>query len=141
MPIWKTLLEEYDEIERLDGEWLSGDSSSVKSLLGGEKAGNNPTDISKLETKRHAICEGNGIPISLCLTGANIHDINVLREMITNIVIEIPLYFETFVNLCLDKGYKLKDSEELIYENHMRSYIPEKGRALIIKDPKKKARR
>ena len=35
--LWKKLLEEYDEIEGLNWEWLSGDSSSVKSPLGGEK--------------------------------------------------------------------------------------------------------
>lgn len=35
--LWKKLLEEYDEVEGLDWEWLSGDSSSVKSPLGGEK--------------------------------------------------------------------------------------------------------
>ena len=61
--------------------------------------------------------------------------------MITDIVVERPLYLETFVNLCLDKGYKSRDSEELIYENQMRSHIPEKGKTITIKDPKKKARR
>lgn len=106
-----------------------------------EKTGNNPTDRSKLGTKRHVICEGNGIPISLCLTGANVHDINVLSEMITEIAVERPLYLESFVNLCLDKGYKSKNLEELIFENRMRPHIPKKGKALIINDPKKKPRR
>ena len=92
-------------------------------------------------TKRHSICEGNGIPISLCLTGANVHDINVLGDMITEIIVDRPLYLETFVNLCLDKGYKSRDSEELIYENMMRSHIPEKGIAEVVKDPKKRPRR
>lgn len=61
--------------------------------------------------------------------------------MMTEIVIERPLYLDTFVNLCLDKAYKSRDSEELIYENEMRPHIPEKGIAEPVLDPKKKPRR
>lgn len=107
----------------------------------GKKTGKNPTDRSKLGTKRHAICDSNGIPISLCLTGANIHDVRVLSEMITEIVVVRPLYLDTFVNLCLDKAYISKDIEELIYENEMRSHIPKRGIAEPVIDPKKKPRR
>lgn len=35
--LWKNILEEYDEVEGINWEWLSGDSSSVKAPLGGEK--------------------------------------------------------------------------------------------------------
>jgi putative transposase len=61
--------------------------------------------------------------------------------MITEIIVDRPLYLETMVNLCLDKGYKSRDSEELIYENFMRAHIPQKGLTEVIKDPKKKPRR
>lgn len=61
--------------------------------------------------------------------------------MITEIIVDRPLYLETIVNLCLDKGYKSRDAEELIYENCMRSHIPEKGLSEVIKDPTKKPRR
>jgi transposase len=35
--VWMELLIEYDDLQGLDWEWLSGDTSSVKSPLGGEK--------------------------------------------------------------------------------------------------------
>ena len=35
--LWKELLIEYDDLQGLDWEWLSGDTSMVKSPLGGEK--------------------------------------------------------------------------------------------------------
>lgn len=35
--LWKEILIEYDDLIGLDWEWLSGDTSSVKSPLGGEK--------------------------------------------------------------------------------------------------------
>ena len=35
--LWKELLIEYDDLKGLDWEWLSGDTSSVKSPLGGKK--------------------------------------------------------------------------------------------------------
>jgi transposase len=35
--IWKELLIEYDDLQGLDWEWLSGDTSLVKSPLGGKK--------------------------------------------------------------------------------------------------------
>lgn len=35
--LWKELLIEYDDLQGLDWEWLSGDTSLVKSPLGGKK--------------------------------------------------------------------------------------------------------
>ena len=36
--------------------------------------GPNPTDRAKRGSKRHLICDGNGIPLAIKLTGANFHD-------------------------------------------------------------------
>jgi transposase len=35
--LWKELLIEYDDLEGLDWEWLSGDTSMAKAPLGGKK--------------------------------------------------------------------------------------------------------
>lgn len=39
--------------------------------MGGAETGPNPTDRAKLGRKRHLICDGQGIPLAIQLTGAN----------------------------------------------------------------------
>jgi transposase len=40
----------------------------------GPQTGPNPTDRAKLGSKRHLLCDGNGIPLVIQLTGANRND-------------------------------------------------------------------
>jgi transposase len=40
----------------------------------GQKTGPNPTDRAKLGSKRHLICDGQGVPLAIQLTGANRND-------------------------------------------------------------------
>ena len=40
----------------------------------GPKTGPNPTDRAKLGSKRHLICDGQGVPLAIQLTGANRND-------------------------------------------------------------------
>jgi len=89
-------------------------------------------------TKRHLKCDGNGVPLSICVTGANRHDSPVLGELlIRSIVSEIPREIEE--NLCLDKGYFGKPSEDLCeqygYRAHIRSRWEEsKSRKEAVED-------
>jgi transposase len=57
-------------------EWSRAvvDSCSVRAVFGGAETGPNPTDRSKLGSKRHLICNGQGIPLAIQLTGANRND-------------------------------------------------------------------
>ena len=50
------------------------DSCSVRAVCGGAKTGPNPTDRAKRGSKRHLICDGQGVPLAVRLTGANRHD-------------------------------------------------------------------
>ena len=50
------------------------DSCSVRAVFGGAQTGPNPTDRAKLGSKRHLICDGQGIPLAIQLTGANRND-------------------------------------------------------------------
>jgi IS5 family transposase len=52
--------------------------------------GNNPTDRSKLGTKRHILTDKNGIPLSVVITPANTHDIKAVTDVIDNSVIKQP---------------------------------------------------
>ena len=73
--------------------------------------GNNPTDRSKLCTKRHILTDKNGIPISVVISSANTHDIKIVTDVVDNRVIKIPAYKtrtkgrRKLQHLCLDKAY------------------------------------
>ena len=53
---------------------------------GGAKTGANPTDKGKKGTKRHLVSERKGIPLSVIITAANVHDSMVFEELIDAIV-------------------------------------------------------
>ena len=95
--------------------------------------GHNPTDRSKLGTKRHILTDKDGIPLSVIITSANTHDVTVAIDTVDSIVIKRPsssLSTTTITtttnrnkkqNLCLDKAYHSKEVEQEIVK---RGYIP-----------------
>ena len=46
----------------------------VPRCFWGAKTGPNPTDRSKAGSKRHLLTDGNGVPLAIEHTGANVHD-------------------------------------------------------------------
>src|SRR6516225_2254 len=50
------------------------DACSVRAVFGGLQTGPNPTDRAKHGSKRHMICDGQGVPLAIRLTGANRND-------------------------------------------------------------------
>ena len=44
--------------------------------------GNNPTDRSKLGTKRHILTDKQGIPLSAIISPASTHDIKLVTKML-----------------------------------------------------------
>ena len=119
--IWIRLLEEYDNKIGIKLIWQSLDSISIKSPLGGVMTGNNPTDRSKVGTKRHILTDKQGIPLSAVISSASTHDIKAVTDVIDNTVIK-----RTFVSkpkrgkrqrrkyhhLCLDRAYQSKSIEQ-----------------------------
>ena len=95
--------------------------------------GHNPTDRSKLGSKRHILTDKNGIPLSTFITSANTHDAIVAIDTVDSIVIKRESSSSTSStstistdrykkqNLCLDKAYHSKDVEQEIIK---RGYIP-----------------
>ena len=47
----------------------------TKALLDGEKAGLSPVDRSKSGTKRSLLVKASGVPIGMCVDGANKNDL------------------------------------------------------------------
>jgi hypothetical protein len=59
--------------------------------------GNNPTDRSKLGTKRHILTDKKGIPLSIVITSAaSIHDIKVVTDVLDNAVVLKPRPSESY---------------------------------------------
>lgn len=141
--LWEELLMNYDEEVSVQFKWQSIDSASIKSPLGGEGTGKNPTDRGKLGTKLSIIVDGNGVPLSLVIKGANVHDVNFVKENIEERLIcdESDKIFQNY--LCGDKGYDSEDLREQISNNELNPNIKSRGveKREIKKNPNKKARR
>jgi putative transposase len=80
--------------------------------------GHNPTDRSKLGTKRHIVTDKKGIPLSAIITSANTHDVTVAIDIFDSMVIKRqslskPKHKQK-QNLCLDKAYHSKEIEQEI---------------------------
>ena len=52
--------------------------------------GSNPTDRSKLGTKRHILTDKKGIPLSAVISSASTHDIKLVTNVVDSIVIKRP---------------------------------------------------
>jgi putative transposase len=81
--------------------------------------GANPTDRGKLGTKRHVLTDKNGIPLSVVITAANIHDMKAAIKTLDKVVLRKRP--KDMQNLCLDKGY---DFSQIEHESLDRGYIP-----------------
>ena len=92
--------------------------------------GSNPTDRSKLGTKRHILTDTKGIPLSVVISSASTHDIKLVTDVVDNAVVKRPVSScNTQVgqkrrqqqHLCLDKAYNSKTIEQEIIS---RGYVP-----------------
>jgi transposase len=59
---------------RIDWSRAVVDAKFSSGSFWGQKTGPNPTDRAKLDSKRHLVCDGQGVPLAIQLTGANRND-------------------------------------------------------------------
>lgn len=106
----------------------------------GKKTGPNPTDRGKKGTKRSIITDAVGVPLSLVVEKANLHDNNFVSQNIEEILLERPDKKQHF---CADKAYDSIDTLNLLYcedyTPHVRSRGEEKKE--LEKTKNRKARR
>jgi hypothetical protein len=96
--------------------------------------GNNPTDRSKLGTKRHILTDKKGIPLSVVISSASTHDIKLVTDVVNNVVIhKRPLSYKTKTrkrrkirHLCLDKAYNSESEEQELIKRGYVLHIPPK---------------
>jgi hypothetical protein len=83
--VWRRLhqrlLDRLGEAEQVDWERASLDSASV-AAHGGQKTGATPTDKGKSGSKHHIVVDRKGIPLSVIHSAANVHDSEVLEEVV-----------------------------------------------------------
>lgn len=93
--------------------------------------------------KRSLLTDGNGIPLSLVVAGANTHDSKLLATTLDSIVVERPKPSIMEQNLCADAGYKGKPCLNATRERGYKPYIKQRrDEAMEIKTvPRAKARR
>ena len=58
------------------------DSGSIRAVGGGEATGPNPTDRARPGTKHHVLVDGQGVPLAVTITGANVPDLQQLLPLI-----------------------------------------------------------
>ncbi|MFC4640152.1 IS5 family transposase [Deinococcus hohokamensis] len=67
---------------QLDWSRASLDSASVAAPCGGEETGRDPTNRGKLGCKRHSIVDGQGMPLAVVLSAANVHDSQMVEPVL-----------------------------------------------------------
>ena len=116
-----------------------------KRLLGEKSTGPNPTDRAKSGTKRSILVDGKGLPLGVCVDGANRHDMKMTKATLQSIVIYRPEpTIRSKQHMCMDKGYAFPEVYELLEEYGYTIHIRLKGKERsTIKEgiPKYRARR
>ena len=98
--------------------------------------GSNPTDRSKLGTKRHTLAGKKGIPLSAVISSASTHDIKLVTNAVDSIVIKRPSSSSKpktgrrkstrLQHLCLDKAYNSEPEEQELIKRGNVLHIPYK---------------
>ena len=83
------------------------DSTMIKNIKGTEFLGTNHYDRNRKGNKVSIVVTKNGIPIGMCLSTSNIHDINLVEDTLDDIKIKI-----VGSRLGADKGYISKKLKE-----------------------------
>ncbi|MFJ2478397.1 IS5 family transposase, partial [Streptomyces sp. NPDC087659] len=87
--VWRRLhrvvLDELGSRGELD--WTSAivDAASVRAKKGGSLTGRNPVDRGKKGSKLHVLSDAQGLPLSVGVSGANVHDSQALLPLVLGI--------------------------------------------------------
>ena len=127
--MWQAGLTEYDELKGIAWQWQAADGTMTKAPLGGEKTGKNPTDRGKQGVKRSLLTDGNGVPLSIVVSSANVPDSRLLEPTLDGIVVERPDPHTTPQNLCLDKGYSGEPCSQAAQVREYELHVPDKKNA------------
>ena len=142
--LWQAGVEQFDELQGIDWNWLSMDGAMTKAPLGGEKTGPNPTDRAKRGVKRSLLTDGHGVPLGVQVDGANRNDMKLVRSTLESIVVERPEpTAEQPQGMCLDKGYDYDEVRDILSEFGFTAHIRSRGEEAkeLVREAGQRARR
>ena len=104
-----------------------------------EACGKNPTDRGRAGVKKSLLVEGDGGPLGVAISGANVPDAHLLALTIEAMVVERPQPTEEEPqHLCLDKGYDNPTGEKAVADHHYTGHIRRIGEEKMDADGEKK---
>lgn len=86
----------------------------------------------------------HGIPLSIVVSGANVHDVKLLEATMDGVIVERPKPGKSPPqNLCLDKGYVGEPAEKAIRERHYIPHVRPRGEEIseMSRNPEYRPRR
>jgi hypothetical protein len=116
-------------------EMAGGRRYHDQGAAGGEKTGKNPTDRGKTGTKRSLLVNGQGLPLGIVVSGANIPDGKLLERTLLAIPIERPDPDEMEQHLSLDKGYSGEPCTTTAVAHGYIPHVPDKANAKKTQAP------
>ncbi|WP_193518775.1 IS5 family transposase, partial [Nocardiopsis kunsanensis] len=81
----RLVLDELGARGELDWSRCAIDSVNMRALKGGDLTGPNPVDRGKKGAKIHLITDRAGLPLSMAISGANLHDSQALQPLVRGI--------------------------------------------------------
>ena len=99
---------------------------------GGQKVGPNPTDRGKSGSKRHLLTDAFGLPLTVVLTAANVHDSKVFEQLLDAVPPIKPSGRgrprKRPKKLHADKGYDFPHCRRALHKRSMRVRIARRGK-------------
>jgi len=121
----QVVLRQYDRLIGLELTEVAVDGCMTKAPSGGEVAGKSPVDRGKQGLKRSVLVDGNGVPLSLVVVGANRHDGPLLAETLQGLDVWGPIPGGTTVHL--DRGYDSQQTRRVLDDLGLQGQIAVKG--------------
>ncbi len=91
--------------------------------------------------KRHVLTDGRGVPLSVLITGANVHDKWMVADALDAVVLRSSRGPRRPKNLCLDKGYDYADAEAAVRARRVIPHIRRRGEQPMLGCVRGKPRR
>jgi transposase len=91
--------------------------------------------------KRHSLTDGRGVPISVCISAANVHDKWLVGNVLDGVIVRAPRGPRRPEHLCLDKGYDYVDAEAEVIVRGIIPHIRRRGEPPMLGCVRGKARR
>jgi transposase len=82
--------------------------------------------------KRHVLTDGRGVPLSVLITGANVHDKWMVADALDAVALRSSRGPRRPKNLCLDKGYDYADAEAAVRTRRVVPHIRRRGEPPMI---------